>query len=192
MKTPGLTTSEADFPQVDLFDLLANTQSGIQVAAAEALTVPCLVSGSIDVAAQIADPSGELLTPGDSISMTFLSCDNGDGALLNGRMGMVVVVPVDTAFTAPYDYTFDITLADFSLTEAGETTVANGDLSTREATYDGVFFETELAGYKLSIDSGGIREILMEFRLYGTYNAADGKYTVDAGGFNGLLRHLGK
>jgi hypothetical protein len=52
VKTLGLTASEADFPQVDLFDQLANTQSGIQVATAEALTVPCVVSGSIEVVAE--------------------------------------------------------------------------------------------------------------------------------------------
>ena len=184
-------SGEADLPEPDLFKLLANPLNDFQVAATQSFSFDCQVSGRMDIVADIADITGEMFTRGDTVSVTFFSCDQGDGTLVNGKASMVVVVPVDTEFTPPYNFTFDFTFGDLSVTAEGETVEADGDLRISEATHDNAFFETELAGRVLRVVTGGVREILSGFRLSGTVNTADGNYTIDAGGLNSCCATLG-
>lgn len=143
----------------------------------------CLVSGTFTISGNVADPTGQTLTAGDTLTSIFSNCNDGDGVVLNGQLSSVVVIGVDTDFTPPYDFTFDNTLTDFSVTESGETATANGDLTLREATADAVFFQTEASGNRVSVRTPSDTRTLRDYRILGTLNeGAGGAYTIDSGG----------
>jgi hypothetical protein len=145
------------------------------------------MTGTFTISGEIADETGTFLTPGDSISITFNNCDEGDGVVLNGKLALVVVTGVDTDFTPPYDFTFDTTLTNFSVTESGsgESFTANGDLTLREAvTADGLFTETEASGNKLTATVDGETETLKDYWIRGTLSAAADAYTAESSGLS--------
>ena len=118
--------------QAERPSLLQAPLAMVQIAAVviPPTTYDCM-TGTFTISGEIADETGTFLTPGDIISITFNICDDGDGIVLNGKLTLVVVTGVDTDFTPPYDFTFDTTLTNFSVTESGsgESFTANGDLT---------------------------------------------------------------
>ena len=184
--TPTLTGIIRD--QAERFTLLQEPPAMVQIAAVVIPPTPYdCVTGTFTISGEIADETGTLLTPGDTISITFFNCDQGDGLVLNGKLALVVVTGVDTDFTPPYDFTFDTTLTNFSVTElaSGESFTANGDLTLREAvTADGLFTETEASGNKLTAAVDGETETLKDYWIRGTLSAAANAYTAESSGLS--------
>jgi hypothetical protein len=180
------TLTEIIRDQIDRFQLLRTPQPIAQVAAVEIppTTFECIPGGTFTISGEIADETGTNLTPGDTLRISFSECDDGDGVVINGKLALVVVTGVDTDFTPPYDFTFNTTLTNFSVTESGETFTANGDLTLREAvTADGLFIETEASGNRLTAKGDGETETLKDYWIRGTLDVAAGDaYTVESSG----------
>jgi len=174
--------------QAERSTLLKTPLAMVQIAADEIpLKIIDCMTGTFTISGEIADETGTFLTPGDTISITFNNCDEGDGVVLNGKLALVVVTGVDTDFTPPYDFTFDTTLTNFSVTESGsaESFTANGDLTLSEAvTADSLFTETEASGKMLTATVDGETETLKDYWIRGTLSAAADAYTAESNGLS--------
>jgi hypothetical protein len=174
--------------QLDRLQLLQAPAADFHIAAIEIppTTEECAISGTMTISATIVDETGTFISPGDTLNISLNDCNDGDGEVANGSMAIVVVEGVDFNFTPPYDFTFDITLTNFSSTEiaSGETFTGNGDLTLREAvTADALFIETEIAGTKLTVTEPGESLALKDYWVRGTLDLALGDaYTADSRG----------
>jgi hypothetical protein len=192
------TLTEIVRDQVDRFELLQGPAAKFQIAAIQIppTTLQCLPgvpeNGTITISGTIADATVTFLTPGDTLIATFNNCDEGDGVVVNGKMVLVVVTGVDFEFTPPYDFTFDATMTNFSMTESGERFTVNGDLTLREAvSADGLFIESEASGNKLTVTYAGETERLRDYWLMGTLDLGAGDaYTADSAGLEGCCAIL--
>ncbi len=184
--------------QLDLFSLVQDQAAQGQVTG---VVIPstkesCLVSGNVTISGEIADPTLTTLTPGDTLSGVFKNCNDGDGLVLNGSMDIVVVSFIGTIdldpnsvdfFVPPYDFTFDVTLTNLSITEtvSGSTFTTNGNLTLSEATSDGVFFSSELSGNSLTVRTSATSDTLEDFLVLADRHQGTGAYTTDSGGDDG-------
>jgi len=181
--------------QLDLFSLVRDQAALGQVTGVSITdTFNCDVNGTVEISAVVADPQFTTLTPGDTLSMVFTNCDDGDGLVLNGTMAFEVVSSTgtidsdpasDNLFIPPYNFTFDITLTNLSVTEAGSTSTTNGDLTWTETTTDGIFIITDLSGNSLSITTSDTTDTLEDYLIKATFNQTTGAYTTDSGGDDG-------
>jgi hypothetical protein len=184
--------------RLDLFsDLRDQVALGQVTGVSITDTFNCDVNGTVEISAEVADPQFTTLTPGDTLSMVFKNCDDGDGLVLNGTMAFEVLSSTgtidsdpasDNLFLPPYAFTFDVTLTNLSVTEAGSTFTTNGDLTWTETTTDGISIITDLSGNSLSITTSDTTDTLEAYLIKATSNQTTGAYTTDAGGddfFNG-------
>jgi hypothetical protein len=156
----------------------------------------CTTTGTVTVSGEIADPDLMQLTAGDTLTLVFENCNEGDGLVLNGTMNIVVAAffgtidldpKAEQLFIPPYDFTFDTTLTNLSISElaAGATFTANGDVTLREATTDGKLFNSYFWGASLTAKTSTTNDTLKNFLVLSTYNLTTGAYTFDSGGDNG-------
>jgi hypothetical protein len=181
--------------QLDLFSLVRDQAALGQVAGVSITdTFNCDVNGTVEISAEVADPQFTTLTPGDTLSMVFKNCDDGDGLVLNGTMAFEVVSSTgtidsdpasDNLFLPPYNFTFEVTLTNLSVTEAGSTSTTNGDLTWTETTTDGIFFVTDLSGDSLSITTSETTDTLEDYLIKATFNQTTTASTTDSGGDDG-------
>ena len=112
----------------------------------------CAVSGSVTVSGDIQNP--EMLSAGDTVSLRFDDCDEGDGQVVNGNLGMVVdTLEGDLAggFFA-LGVTLDFQL--FRIVESGETTMLNGGFSMLVDSTDYPVTVASLSSPYLSVTDG--------------------------------------
>ncbi|MEA2080450.1 MAG: hypothetical protein U9P00_11445 [Pseudomonadota bacterium] len=182
------TLAEIIRRQINRFSLPQATAADFQIAAVviPPTTTECAISGTMTISGTIADETGTFISPGDTLNASFTNCNDGDGDVADGDMAIEVVVGVDFNFTPPYDFTFDVTLINFSTTEiaSGETFTGNGDLTLREAvTADALFIETEVSGTKLTVTLPGDTLTLKDYWIQGTSDLGLGDaYTADSSG----------
>jgi hypothetical protein len=161
-------------------------QTSTEVTAAVVLpptTFDCLVSGTLTVSGDIADPTLDVLTPGDVMTGTFNSCDDGDGVVVSGTLSMTVEAFSGDLLMPPYSVTVAFSLTNFALTESGETGTINGDGTLSESTPDDVFFTTTMSGASLSFtDTTGDAGTVSDFTVTGTEDFNTLEYTVDSSG----------
>lgn len=112
----------------------------------------CAVSGTVSFTATIANP--ETLTPGDSISLTFDDCDQGDGVLLDGGFGFSVATFQGDVATGAFRFAITVTLSDLRLIENGESTTLAGDMSLTIDTMNASAMSLTVAGNSLTVTSG--------------------------------------
>lgn len=195
--TASASGSSAASPNVrlELADILSDQLKRLQALVPQtskevtaAVVVPvttfdCLVSGTLTVSGDIADPTLSVLTPGDVMTGTFSSCDDGDGVVISGTLSMTVQAFSGDLFVPPYSVTVAFSLTNFALTESGETLTINGDGTLSEGTPDDVFFTTTLSGTSLSFtESTGDAGTLSNFTLTGTDDLNTLEYTLDSSG----------
>jgi hypothetical protein len=87
----------------------------------------CLASGAITLSANLA--STETLRAGDQITAVFEHCNDGDGAVYNGRMRIDVLGFAGDLFGDLYQLNSRFTLTDLAITEDGITDTGNGTLN---------------------------------------------------------------
>lgn len=164
--------------------LVSQTASGVTIAVAiPPETVACLVSGTMTVSGNIADPTLNTLTPGDFITATFSNCDDGDGVVISGTFTFTVQAFTGNLVTPPYSVTALISFTNLSGTEAGETLTLNGNMTYVEATPDGVVFTDTLSGESLSFsDSTGDAGKWTSFIVTSTVDFNTLAYAVDSSG----------
>jgi hypothetical protein len=161
-------------------------QAGAEVTVAVVIpttTFDCQVSGTMTISGDIADPTGNTLTPGDVITATFSSCDDGDGVLVSGTLQLTVQAFTGNFSVPPYSYTVLATLTNYAITESGETLSINGTATLTESTQDDIVFTTRFSGTSLSfVESVGDTGTLSNFINAETDNLNTLEYTIDASG----------
>ncbi len=121
---------------------------------------PCLVGGFITLSGNVADP--ETLSVGDRITAVFNDCDDGDGAVTDGRLVLVIRTLQDPLSVASL-IRADVDLTNLVVTENGETTSADGAF---ELTLDSLAYpevSTRLRGDSLEVVYGGDTFTLTNF-----------------------------
>jgi len=89
-------------------------------------TVDCLVSGTVRLSGTLS--SEETLTPGDRLSATFTTCDDGDAAVYDGRLDLAVTDFNGDLFTGAFFLAAGMTLGDLRISDATGVATANGDM----------------------------------------------------------------
>lgn len=116
-------------------------------------TEPCLASGTITISGNVANPPD--IGVGDSITIVFNDCDDGDGYVLDGRLDLVIrQVQGDPLSEGPYLLRADMELTDLTLTEGTEVTSADGSFSLTLDTRNAPVSITRLVGELLKLAAG--------------------------------------
>jgi len=160
-------------------------QAGSGVTIAELIppeTFPCLVSGTLTVSGNIADPTFETLAPGDVMTATYSSCDDGDGVVASGTFTITVQAFTGNLVTPPYSVTAQISFTNFSLTAVGETLSLSGDMTYIESTPEGVVFTDTLSGDSLNFSFSGDAGKWISFDVVSTVDFNTQAYSVDSSG----------
>lgn len=125
------------------------------------ITDPCLVSGSVSLSGNLADP--ERLSVGDRITAVSNDCDDGDGAVTDGRLELLVRALQGDPDTDAFLIRADTELTRFVVTEDGESTTANGafDLTLDSLAFPAI--STRIVGDSLELASGGDTFTLTNF-----------------------------
>lgn len=113
----------------------------------------CLVSGTVDVTAQLADPN--TLTVGDQITALFDNCDDNEGFVIDGRLDLTVAAVDGDILTPVFRLGLDVVMTDIMITEGTEVSTANGDVTV---TLDSLAFPViglGLDGSRLELGSAG-------------------------------------
>jgi len=120
-----------------------------QQAAIPPETLPCLGSGTMTLSGNIADPY--TLSAGDTITMSFDACDDGDGTVIEGSFDATVV-----EFTGDLDLiqarlTLDVNATDLAVTAEGQTVTTNGGYTFTIDTLSTPLYSLEISGDSLRI-----------------------------------------
>ena len=100
---------------------------------------------------------------GDRITADFASCDDGEGAVTDGGLELIVRAIQGDPLTDVYLLRADVTVTNFAITEAGATSSADGSF---ELTVDSLDFPavlTRLAGDSLTGTADGDTRTLQNF-----------------------------
>jgi hypothetical protein len=167
--------------QLERFSDLQNGASSAVVGVVIGPSVfPCAVSGTTTLSGNLADPA--TLGPGDNLSATFSSCDEGDGSILNGGLSMSIGALSGDPSAFPFDLTVAVTLNNLTVIEAGETMTGSGDISLALSSSDGVTLATTLSGNSLAISGLGSSGALRNYAITSTLNQGTLDYTLASSG----------
>jgi len=180
------STSSGDFQK-------ASTQRSMSELLTRALqkdplgpdTFDCGVSGTTTISGEIANI---LLgfTPGDTINVDAVDCDDGLGEVVNGRMEMTVVTFATDPLLGTYLLEMDVQLIDFEVVTATDTIVSNGDSRVSMDTNGTPLIVISISGLSMATVSMASTEIVSDFMTSQTVDtmAAAGSepYTLSASG----------
>lgn len=124
------------------------------------LELACNVSGSVTVTADFADPTGQTLTAGDTISSIYDACDDGLGEVLDGRMDAEILAMNGDINLGLYDMTMRIVLDRFQSATATEVLLASGDGTARIDTFETPYVEASISGDAMTIDANADSQTL--------------------------------
>ena len=87
----------------------------------------CLINGTLTLSGDLANT--DTLTRNDRITAVFAACDDGDGAIYNGRMRFDILSFSGDLYADQYQLKSDITLTNLAITENERTVTANGNMT---------------------------------------------------------------
>ena len=156
----------------------------------------CLFSGSLVLSGSLN--SDVTLTPGDRIDVDANACDDGDGAVYDGGMTIVVTRFSGDIFSDQYLLGANLTIADFAVTEGSETTIGDGAVELELDLTVPLVSEITLAGPRLDVRSGSDAWILRDFavslvddgRGASLLTRSSGTGTLEGSGFEGAVDFL--
>lgn len=137
----------------------------------------CTGGGNFSFSLDDVDNDSAIST-GDTMSLTFSSCNEG-GVVLNGGMALGGLVVSGDITSFPYTLQFTMQMNNLVATENGQSETLNGSLSFSESTTDGVASVGTLSGSSIQYTSGGVTATITGFQLNTTDDAATGAYTLD-------------
>jgi len=143
--------------------------------------LPCLFGGTQTLLAEIADPL--TTTSGDSISVTFAACNEGDGMLLDGAFGFVVQSFLGDPLTGILNMSVAVTVTDLAITEAGVMTSMNGTMNLTLDASNPTSTTVILDGTELTLVSGVETESLSDFAIITTVDPLAGTSTFEINGY---------
>jgi hypothetical protein len=134
------------------------------------VTDPCLVAGTITFSADLADPS--TISEGDKITGDFENCDDGDGAVTDGKLELVILAIEGDPLADVFLLQADVSLTDLAITEGGETITGDGrfELTVDQLLYPDVL--TRLVSDSLTIIAEGDTRTLTKYSTTAEANFA--------------------
>lgn len=148
------------------------------------ITQDCLVSGTLTISGDLADPITGTLTAGDVINVSADMCDDGAGEVLDGDMSMVVDAFSGDFLGGIYNLTMAMTLTDLSATSATDTITSNGDATVTIDTTQAPFVLASVTGTSLTTDTNTSSETLTDFQTTQTVDGTvqTNPYTLSSTG----------
>ncbi len=113
----------------------------------------CDASGAFSVSGNLADPT--TLTAGDTVTVVFENCDDGDGFVIDGRLALTVAAVQGDVFSDVFLLTLNIVLTDLTVTSDGESSSGDGRLNYTLDTLAYPASSTTLSGTELSVVAAG-------------------------------------
>ncbi len=142
---------------------------------------PCLVTGTQTFSAEIADPA--TMSGGDSISLLFSLCDEGDGTVMDGGFDFVVQSFQGDPLTGAFLFNVGVTVSGLSMTEGGETTTLSGDMTLTVDTLNPPSAAISVYGSSLTVLSGVETGSLSEFSIVTTVDPLAGTTLFELNGY---------
>jgi hypothetical protein len=150
------------------------------------ITVPpesCSGGGTIAISGDVADPTLDTLSAGDTLSIDFDGC-NESGILISGSLDLTINATSSAFFdgTPPFDIDISVVMAALTVTDTGSTFSGNGDIRlvlTEDALGN---YGATLSGNSVTISEGGQTETLSSYNYVLTGNDSSGDYSIDIAG----------
>lgn len=142
---------------------------------------PCLVTGTQTFSAEIADPA--TMSGGDSISLLFSLCDEGDGTVMDGGFDFIVQSFQGDPLTGAFLFNVGVTVSGLSMTEGGETTTLSGDMTLTVDTLNPPSAAISVYGSSLTVLSGVETGSLSEFSIVTTVDPLAGTTLFELNGY---------
>ncbi len=188
---------ELDPSAASALDRLNARAAGLAVARTQALsqtgnvrpavafgpeTESCATSGSLTLSGNIANPPD--IGVGDRIVARFAQCDDGDGAVLDGRLELVIRALSGDPLTDVFLVRADVDLDDLVLTESGMSATGNGEFTLTLDSLGYPLTVTSLAGSLFEMVSAGeeIRLTAFDMQLEEDYGQQPVPGTATASG----------
>lgn len=151
-------------------------------------TVDCGVSGTVTSSGDIADPVTPTLTPGDTISIIFNSCDDGVGEVLDGAIDYTVDAFSGDLQSGLYQLVMTLQTTAFQVTTAAGQETLNGDATVDLDTRQSPAVTASVTGSSLTTDRVVTTETLTDYSTTQTANAGQtpSPYSILA---SGVLEH---
>lgn len=177
----GFSFRDFVLAQLDNFTVVKQQQlsSGVVGVVIPATTEPCNGGGTVTISGEVADPSLNILTTGDTFSAVFSNCSEA-GSIISGSFGMTINATFDG--TPPFNLDVSVRMTGFSVTEPGLNFSSDGDMRL-VLTEDGIGnFGATFSGNSLTVSEGGQTNTLSSYNYVLTGNDSSGSYSIDIAG----------
>ena len=141
----------------------------VQIAIPE-IEQPCLVSGTLTISGDLADPVTPTLTAGDTITADYDNCDDGIGEVIDGRIDFEVVAFTGDVLGGFYEMTMSMLLNNFQVTTAEDVLLGNGDGTATLNTLQAPYVEAAVSGQSMLTDSNTSTETLSNYSSAQTFD----------------------
>lgn len=148
------------------------------------LELPCLVSGTLTISANLDDPTGQTLSAGDTISATYDACNDGVGEVLDGTLDIEILAINGDINSGLYEMTMQMLLDSFQSTTATDVLMANGDGTATINTLQTPYVEASVSGRSMLTDTNTSTETLTNYASAQTLDTgvSPSPYTLQASG----------
>ncbi|MBL8201338.1 MAG: hypothetical protein JNK40_10235 [Chromatiales bacterium] len=156
-------------------------------------TFDCLVSGTVRLSGSVA--STETLTAGDRINATFNSCDDAEGAILDGGLRIDVTTFSGDVFSGQYLLGANVTVTNLGITEDGTTATGDGSFALDLDLRVPLVSDLTISGAYLRVAAGSDDWVLRDFavtvvedgRGVSLLTRYSGTGTLEGAGFEGAV-----
>ncbi|MGI9204688.1 MAG: hypothetical protein ACR2Q3_11795 [Woeseiaceae bacterium] len=142
----------------------------------------CDAGGTTTITGEVANP--QLLSPGDQINVESMDCDNGLGAVANGRLEMTVVSFDFDLATLGFLLVMNVQLVDFEVVTATDTILSNGDSMVTIDLTGNPLAVTSITGNSLTVQTNSETETNSNFSSMQTVDTSVSPqpYTLESSG----------
>ena len=144
-------------------------------------TTNCAMAGTQTFSAELADPA--TMSSGDSISLLFSLCNEGDGTIMDGGFDFVVQSFQGDPLTGAFLFNVGVTVSGLSMTEGGETETLSGDMNLTVDTLNPPSAAISVYGSSLTVMSGTETGSLSEFSIVTTVDPLAGTTLFELNGY---------
>jgi len=114
---------------------------------------PCLVSGTITISGDLADPLAISFAVGDTLSVFAADCVDVPGETVNGTLDyLFTTITGDILLGPPYRLVFDVVLTNFQVVTSTESGISNGNATVSVDTTLDPEWSVSITGTQLTID----------------------------------------
>lgn len=163
---------------------------GVQISGSD----PCLVSGSESYSGNVTDTSGNSISSGDYVTVTYSDCNDGFGEVLNGSLTITFNSNIsDTTTINNFDFSLTAQFSNYQSTQEGYGTVTIDGALNVSMTASASMFTFRMSGESLYAIEPGNSTHLTNFDISFSYNDStlesviDSTFTIASTALNGQI-----